>query len=170
MKTRLGLTTSEMTLLALLLALTFILSSFGINSRYITFTLAFLPIIFIARIGGPFWTAVLLSMNDILLDLFHGWPLNPLFTVSATVSGLIYGIFYYQRKLSTKSFKDWAGVLGITGLITLISTIFLNSFALSIQNNLSFKLLLLLSLPNLFAIPLMTVIILLVIPMIQNYI
>jgi len=108
---------------ALLLALALILSSLGI---YITPTLritfAFLANAVSAMLFGPAVAMLTGGLGDFLGYFLHpNGPFYPAYTVTAIVSGFLYGIFLYHRPVKL----GW--VIAAKSSVTLISNIFLNT-------------------------------------------
>lgn len=112
----------------MLIAVSIVLSFFKV---FITNTLAisfsFLPIAAGSMLYGPVVGGIMGVFNDILGFLVKpNGPFFPGFTISALISGFIYGFSLYKRQVSL------IRVVSAVGLNTLIVNLMLNSFWLSI--------------------------------------
>lgn len=80
-----------------------------VAGRFITISLpivkigfTFLPIAMTGILFGPFWCAVSAALGDILTALLSGYGYYPPMTISAILTGLIYGLLLYQKPASLK--------------------------------------------------------------------
>lgn len=92
---------------AMLLAILIILSRFvSIKTQILVISLSFIPIMMSAIWLGPKYSTAIALLGDFLgAILFPFGPYFPGFTVSAALSGLVYGLFLYNKgeELGTKS-------------------------------------------------------------------
>jgi len=99
------LSTKALAQIALLMAIEIILNRFfSFHAPVVrTVNLAFLPIAIIAMLHGPLLAGVAAALTDVLgFYLFPAgpWPFFPGFTLSAFLTGVIYGIFLYNSSKS----------------------------------------------------------------------
>ncbi len=92
---------------ALMLAATIVLSRFlSVKTPIIVISFSYIPIMLCAILLGPWWTMLVAGLADLIGALL--FPFGAYFvgyTISATLSGLIYGIFLrYKKEMSYKKF------------------------------------------------------------------
>ncbi len=106
---------------AMLLAILIILSRFiSIKTQVLVISFSYIPIVMSAIWLGPKYSTVIALLGDLLgALLFPFGPYFPGFTVSAALSGLVYGIFLYSPK-KEMSQKQFLIRLAISSLIDLI--------------------------------------------------
>lgn len=79
---------------------------FSIKTPIVQISFVFIPEIIIATIYGPWWSMLLFGLTDLIGALL--FPFGAYFvgyTVSAVLSGFIYGIFLHRKKkISNKSY------------------------------------------------------------------
>lgn len=79
---------------------------FSIKTPIVQISFSFIPHIIIATIFGPWWSMLLFGLSDLIGALL--FPFGAYFvgyTVSAVLSGFIYGIFLHRKKkISNKSY------------------------------------------------------------------
>ncbi|MBQ8537473.1 MAG: folate family ECF transporter S component [Clostridia bacterium] len=102
------LTTQQMCLLGLMIALHFVLGFFSIQitPQLRISLLGFLPIALVGLRMGPFYGAVAGALGDIvnfllLTHVYGGY--FPGYTLTAALSGLCYGLFLHHKKLDWKT-------------------------------------------------------------------
>ncbi|MGN1443842.1 MAG: folate family ECF transporter S component [Acutalibacteraceae bacterium] len=129
---------------ALLIALQVVLSRFlSFQTWNLKIGFSFVPVVLAARLFGPVASMLVYGIGDVIgTFLFPVGAYFPGFTVSAVLSGLIYGLFLYKKSGSYVFFgkKDgqeskWSEILriaGAVGLIQLICSFLLNSLWISI--------------------------------------
>ncbi len=85
--------------LALLIALQIILSRFlSINTPIVRIGFGFVPIVLCAILYGPVWAGVVGGLSDFLgAILFPSGAYFIGFTISAILTGVIYGLFLYKH-------------------------------------------------------------------------
>jgi len=86
------------------IALTVILTHiFAIQTPFLRISFGFLPIAVFAMLFGPWKTGLMAAIADILGGMiFSPGLFFPGFTVSAFLSGLIYGYFFYKKEITIK--------------------------------------------------------------------
>ncbi len=89
----------RMVIMGILIALQIVLSRFlSINTPIVRIGFSFLPIAIAGIMFGPLYTGVGSAISDILgAVLFGSAPYFPGFTLSAFLSGVVYGIFLYKK-------------------------------------------------------------------------
>lgn len=157
-------------LLAIFIALTVIVGiflTFGTNIMQIRFT--FIVEAIMAAFGGSLWTGLAMGISDILSTLLFGhFGYFPGFTLSALIVGIIYGFFFYKKKLDWNSWKDWIYVLVAMAVVMLVDTVFFNTLWVSILYHNSFSVYMMTRLPLLWQIPFRTLVIMIVLPALQR--
>lgn len=127
--------TKKIVLSAMMLALLIILSRFfSIETQFLVLSFSFIPIIFSAIWLGPKYSTLIATLGDFIgAILFPFGAYFPGFTLSAALSGLIYGIFLYNpdnKKLDNKKFI--LKLLISSVLVLGVVNIFITSFWLHI--------------------------------------
>ena len=120
-----------MVLAAILLALLIVLSRFlSIKTPVLVISFAYVPIMMAAILLGPKYSTLIAALGDLIgAILFPFGTYFPGFTISAGLSGLIYGIFLYQKTNEQINSKTFLMKLIISNLLVLgIIEIFLVSF------------------------------------------
>lgn len=120
----------KIVLSAMLLAILIILSRFvSIKTEILVISVSFIPIMMSAIWLGPKYSTLIALLGDLLGAIF--FPFGPYFpgiTLSAAISGFIYGVFLYNKG-NEMSNKKLIIMLIISSLINLIFVnIFLTSF------------------------------------------
>ena len=91
---------------ALMLAATIVLSRFlSVKTPIIVISFSYIPIMLCAILLGPWWTMLVAGLADLIGALL--FPFGAYFvgyTISATLSGLIYGIFLRYKKETHQRF------------------------------------------------------------------
>ncbi len=91
----------------------------SLNILTVRIGFGFLPMAFIGAIYGPFWCAVACGVGDIIGGfVFPTGPYFPGFTLSAVLTGLVYGFAFKNHKINMRN----------TLVAALIVTIFINLF------------------------------------------
>ena len=120
----------------ILLALFIVLNRFiSIKTPLLIISFSFVPIMMSAIWLGPKYTTLIAALGDFLAAiLFPFGTYFPGFTLSAALSGFIYGIFLYKKPKQEISNKKFILKLIISNLIVLsIVEIFIVSFWLKIM-------------------------------------
>lgn len=99
------LSTQMLTLMGLLIALIIVLSNIlAIDTQFLKLTFAFIPKMIMGMIFGPFWTAVGSVVADLIGNtMFAKAPFFFGFTLNKILEGLIYGYFFYNKKITWKN-------------------------------------------------------------------
>lgn len=58
---------------------------------------AFLPLSIIAILYGPVWSGIASAVSDFLVAMMSPFGYDPLLTIPAILSGVIYGVFLYRK-------------------------------------------------------------------------
>ncbi len=129
---------------ALLIALQVVLSRWlSFQTWNLKIGFSFVPVVLAARLFGPVQAMLVYGIGDVVGTLlFPVGAYFPGFTVSAVLSGLIYGLFLYKKNGSyvffgkkdgqTSKVNEILRIAGAVGLIQLICSFFLNSLWISI--------------------------------------
>lgn len=129
---------------ALLIALQVVLSRFlSFQTWNLKIGFSFVPVVLAARLFGPVASMLVYGIGDVIgTFLFPVGAYFPGFTLSAVLSGLIYGLFLYKKNNSYVFFGKKDGkaskineilrIAGAVGLIQLICSFLLNSLWISI--------------------------------------
>ncbi len=104
---------------ALMLAATIVLSRFlSVKTPIIVISFSYIPIMLCAVLLGPWWTMLVAGLADLIGALL--FPFGAYFvgyTISATLSGFIYGIFLRYKK--DMSYKKFLMMLSISTLLVI---------------------------------------------------
>lgn len=111
---------------ALLIALQVVLSRFlSIQLWNLKIGFSFVPVIIAARLFGPLYSVMVYGIGDVIgTFLFPTGPYFPGFTVTAVVSGLIFGMLLYKKCTPVK-------IITASVLNQLICSLLLNTFWIS---------------------------------------
>lgn len=82
----------------------------------------------IAKLSGPYISAIFALLQYIVSAIINGGSFNILLMIIAAVSGMLYGLFFYKRR--TKYTK----CLGAKLTVNIVCNVFLTSFALLSQD------------------------------------
>ena len=95
-------TTEKIVVIAFMIALEVVLSKLiSINISFLRIGFGFLPIIFLAILYGPIWAGIGYAIGDLLgAFIFPTGAFFPGFTVTAFLTGLIYGLVLYRKKVT----------------------------------------------------------------------
>lgn len=112
---------------ALLIALQIILSRFcPINAWNIRIGFAFVAVFFAAYLYGPLFSAVVAGIADLIgATLFPSGAFFPGFTLTAILTGLVFGVLLYKK-------QSWWRILTAVAIDQLILSLLLNTFWISI--------------------------------------
>ncbi len=114
--------------LSLLIAMEVIFTRFlSIQTPIVRIGFGFLPIAIAAMMFGPIYGGIMAGVADVLgMMLFpSGGAFFPGFTISACLSGVIYGVFLYHKP------KTWTRITMAVVTLTIIITLGLNSIWLA---------------------------------------
>ena len=129
------LSTQKLVYMAVLVAMQVVLTRFLSIPLSTTkrLSFAYVPIVFSAFTMGPVAAAVINGVADFVgAILFPSGPFFPGFTLTAVISGLIYGFFLYRKDVK------WYHILLARGLVVVFCHWGLNSLWLSIMYGRSF--------------------------------
>ena len=115
--------TTRMVQIALLIALEIVLSRFcSIATPIAKIGFAFLPIALMAMLNGPLYAGAAAAIADFLgAILFPIGAFFPGFTLTAFLTGLVYGFFLYKQP------KSWLRIGSAVLIITLVLHLGLNT-------------------------------------------
>lgn len=87
-----------MTVTAVMVALSIVLERFlAVNTQVIKIGFNFVPIAFVAILYGPFYATVAAALSDLIgAHVVQTGAFFPGFTITAAVSGLIFGLFLWR--------------------------------------------------------------------------
>ncbi|MBO0475652.1 folate family ECF transporter S component [Vagococcus sp. DIV0080] len=116
------ISTKQLTMMSLLIALVVVLSNIlSIETQFLKLTLEFIPKMMMGLLFGPFWTGMGLVVADVIGNtMFAKAPFFIGFTLNKVIEGLIYGYFFYGKKVTLKNIC--ASTVCVTGLISLCMT------------------------------------------------
>ena len=120
-------TTRTLTTLALLLAMEIVLSRFlSVSAWNIKIGFSFLPVV-VAAIGyGPLETGILAALGDFIgAILFPVGPYFPGFTLTAFLTGFIFGLFLHKK-------QGWLQTVAAVGINQFLLSLFLNTLWISV--------------------------------------
>lgn len=92
--------------MALLVAIEIVLSRFlSINAWNLKIGFSFIPIVIAAYLYGPICAGIVAAMGDFLgAILFPIGPYFPGFTLTAFLTGVVFGLFLYQKNTMGRAF------------------------------------------------------------------
>lgn len=166
------MTSQRLVTLAMLIALTIIISKFSIvvipNQLVVSFT--FLVNTIIGMIAGPIWGFISFALIDVVDNLSSGqgnfiiW-----WTVMEAIEGFLYGLFFHGKVLRRESKQDWLRVTGAVLVIMTFSTFLMTPFLVQtyfgtpfVAQYIAGRWL------KIFEIPLRIIVIMLVVPQLQK--
>lgn len=119
----------QLVVMSFLIALEIILTRFlSINLPIARIGFGFLPVALSAAMFGPLWAGIGYVIGDILgMLIFPSGAFFPGFTLSAFLTGILYGIFLYNKEITYK--RSFAASFCVLSLITVC----LNTFWLHIM-------------------------------------
>ena len=96
--------TTQLVVMALLVALEIILTRFlSIETPTLRIGFGFLPVAIMAILYGPWWTGGAGIVGDIVgMMLFPRAAFFPGFTLTAFITGMLYGLFLYKKPITWK--------------------------------------------------------------------
>ena len=114
-------------LLAMLTAMEVVLNRFlSINTPYLKIGFSFVPVVVAAILYGPLGGACVGALGDLIgAILFPNGPFFPGFTVTALLTGLVYGLFLYKKQTPLR-------IVLAVAVNQLILSLFLNTLWLTI--------------------------------------
>ena len=120
--------TSRLVIIAFLIAMEIILTRFcSINTPILRIGFGFLPVAMMGIMFGPVWAAAGYAIGDLLgMLIFPSGAYFPGFTLTAFLTGLVFGLFLHNREIT------WKRVLPASLIIILGSNLILDTLWLSI--------------------------------------
>ncbi len=114
---------------AMLLAILIILSRFvSIKTQILVISISFIPIMMSAIWLGPKYSTIIALLGDLLgAILFPFGAYFPGFTVSAAISGLIYGLFLYNNGEALKNNQLIIRLIISSLIVLIIVNVFITS-------------------------------------------
>lgn len=113
---------------AILIALEIVLSRFlSISTSIVKIGFSFVPIAICAMMYGPVWAGITGVMADFIgASLFPIGAYFPGFTLSAALTGIVFGLFLYKRK------GNWAQLAGAVAINCIFISLLLSTYWLTI--------------------------------------
>ena len=120
--------TSRLVIMAFLIAMEIILTRFcSINTPILRIGFGFLPVAMMGIMFGPVWAAAGYAIGDLLgMLIFPSGAYFPGFTLTAFLTGLVFGLFLHNREIT------WKRVLPASLIIILGCNLILDTLWLSI--------------------------------------
>lgn len=98
----------------------------SINTGILRIGFGFLPVAMIAVMYGPIWSAAAYAVGDVLgMLIFPSGPYFPGFTVTAVLTGLVFGLVLYKKPITWKRALA-ASVIIVVGLNLCLDTYWLH--------------------------------------------
>jgi ECF transporter S component (folate family) len=115
--------TERLVIVAILIAMEVILTRFvAISTPMVRIGFGFLPMVLVAICYGPLWAGGAYALADFIGSmLFPSGAYFPGFTLSAFISGVIYGLILYRHKVTWKN-TLLAVILVLLGVNLLVNT------------------------------------------------
>ncbi|MCI7146179.1 MAG: folate family ECF transporter S component [Clostridiales bacterium] len=97
--------TQRLVIMAILITISVILTRFcSINTPILRIGFGFVPCAIMGIMYGPLWAAAGYAIADVLgMLIFPTGTFFPGFTVTAFLTGIVYGLFYHNRPVTIKS-------------------------------------------------------------------
>ncbi|MBQ6496234.1 MAG: folate family ECF transporter S component [Firmicutes bacterium] len=97
--------TQRLVIMAFLIAISVVLTRFcSINTPILRIGFGFLPCAIMGIMYGPLWAGVGYAIADVLgMMIFPNGMYFPGFTLTAFLTGIVFGLFYHGREVSFKS-------------------------------------------------------------------
>jgi ECF transporter S component (folate family) len=113
--------------IAFLIALEIILTRFlSINTPILRIGFGFLPVAMLGIMYGPLWAGAAYALGDILgMMIFPAGPYFPGFTVSALLTGMVYGLILQNHQVT------WKRVLLASSVVCIVINLGLDTYWLS---------------------------------------
>lgn len=153
------LTTEMIVVIAFMVALEIVLSKLvSVNISFLRIGFGFLPIAILAILYGPIWAGIGYAIGDVIGGfLFPTGAYFPGFTVTAILTGAIFGVMLYNKKVT------FVRALVASALVCILCNLLLNTFWLTFILGKGFTVLLASrAIKEVVAIPVMAVLIVLV--------
>lgn len=98
-------TTQRLIIMAFLIAISVILTRFcSINTPILRIGFGFMPCAIMGIMYGPLWAGAGYAIADVLgMMIFPNGAYFPGFTLTAFLTGIVYGLFYHNNEVTIKS-------------------------------------------------------------------
>ncbi len=142
-KKKFRISTKDLVIMAVLIAVEIVLSRFlSISAWNTKIGFAFVPVVIAAVLLGPVYAGIVGAVADLLgAVLFPIGAYFPGFTLTAFLTGLVYGLFLHKEQTVLR-------VIGAVAINQGILSLFLNTFWISVLYGSPFKPLLITRLPQ----------------------
>lgn len=153
------LTTEMIVVIAFMVALEIVLSKLvSVNISFLRIGFGFLPIAILAILYGPIWAGIGYAVGDVIGGfLFPTGAFFPGFTVTAVLTGVIFGITLYNKKVTL------VRALVASALVCILCNLLLNTFWLTFILGKGFTVLLASrAIKEIVAVPVMAVLIVII--------
>ena len=142
-KKKFRISTKDLVIMAVLIAVEIVLSRFlSISAWNTKIGFAFVPVVIAAVLLGPVYAGIVGAVADLLgAVLFPIGAYFPGFTLTAFLTGLVYGLFLHKEQTVPR-------VIGAVAINQGILSLFLNTFWISVLYGSPFKPLLITRLPQ----------------------
>ncbi len=142
-KKKFRISTKDLVIMAVLIAVEIVLSRFlSISAWNTKIGFAFVPVVIAAVLLGPVYAGIVGAVADLLgAVLFPIGAYFPGFTLTAFLTGLVYGLFLHREQTVPR-------VIGAVAINQGILSLFLNTFWISVLYGSPFKPLLITRLPQ----------------------
>lgn len=121
---------------SVLIAIEIVLARFcSINTPFVRIGFGFVPIAVCAMMFGPVWAGIAAAVGDIIgAILFPTGAFFPGFTVSAAITGVVFGLFLYKGANTPERSQanTWARICGAVAINQIPISLFTNTLWLSI--------------------------------------
>ena len=120
--------TSRLVIMAFLIAMEIILTRFcSINTPILRIGFGFLPVAMMGIMFGPVWAAAGYAIGDLLgMLIFPSGAYFPGFTLTAFLTGLVFGLFLHNREITWKRVLP-ASLIIILGCNLILDTLWLST-------------------------------------------
>lgn len=148
--------TEMLVVMGFMIALEIVLSKLvSINISFLRIGFGFLPIAILAILYGPVWAGTCYAIGDLIgAFVFPTGAFFPGFTVTAFLSGVLFGLILYKRKVTLLR------ALAASALVCILANLLLNTYWLTFIIGKGFKVLLASrAVKELIAIPVMALLI-----------
>ncbi|WP_225048139.1 folate family ECF transporter S component [Lacticaseibacillus kribbianus] len=116
------LTTRNLVYMAMFMAMQIVLGRLSFGTSFLKFSPAFFATILMAYYLGPWLSGLTAAFTDQLSTIVFNPGANfPPFTLSAVLAAIIYGVFFYNKKVTV-----WRVVTAV-GLVIVVVNIFMNT-------------------------------------------
>ncbi|MBR0399276.1 MAG: folate family ECF transporter S component [Mogibacterium sp.] len=121
------ISTEQLVIMGFMIALSVVLSKLiSINISFLRIGFGFLPAAVIAILYGPLWSCAGYALADLIgAFLFPTGPFNPGFTLSAALTGLIFGLVLYKKDITLLR------ALTASALVAVVVNLLINTYWLT---------------------------------------